>query len=483
MIIQRKKLLIAAAISSALVAAPSFATHVWGNASGTYHWDAQSLPVQISVIDSVATSWQTEMETSIDKWNISTVLNLAVNSVDDGSSARTNCAIANGELRVCNAAYGTSVGWLGLASLNIDANNHILYGVAKLNDSFTMDQDQKNSVMCQEIGHLFGLGHTSTDGSSQNTCMDYSSNSADGVWPNAHDYTLLEEIYGHIGGVTPPPTGSGELTNGTPETNVSGATNSEVAYYIDVPAGATDLSININGGSGDADLYVKFGSAPTTTSSDCRPYLGGNSETCDFAAPNEGRYYVMIRGYQAYSGVTLTASFTDGGGGTTPPDCTAGNGVLCNGVTESGLSAARRQTVNYYLDVPAGASNLAFNISGGTGDADLYVRYASAPTTSSWDCRPYKNGNTENCNFAAPSTGRYYVMVRAYQAFSGVSLTATYDGGTASAQSVQSEHGVRIEVHGRSEIWLKHHDNGSKTLTHIYLAGEENEVNEEENDD
>ena len=29
-------------------------------------------------------------------------------------------------------------------------------------------------------------------------------------------------------------------------------------------------------------------------------------------------------------------------------------------------------------------------MSGGTGDADLYVRAGSKPTTSTYDCRPYK---------------------------------------------------------------------------------------------
>jgi hypothetical protein len=44
--------------------------------------------------------------------------------------------------------------------------------------------------MCQEVGHLFGLGHTSEGGSSQGTCMDYS-NSPDSQWPNAQDYDML----------------------------------------------------------------------------------------------------------------------------------------------------------------------------------------------------------------------------------------------------------------------------------------------------
>jgi hypothetical protein len=53
--------------------------------------------------------------------------------------------------------------------------------------------------MCQEIGHLFGLGHTSEDGSSQDTCMDYSTSSTS-QHPNSHDYQQLSSMYGHLDG-------------------------------------------------------------------------------------------------------------------------------------------------------------------------------------------------------------------------------------------------------------------------------------------
>jgi hypothetical protein len=62
--------------------------------------------------------------------------------------------------------------------------------------------------MCQEIGHTFGLGHTSENGTSQNTCMDYFSNtganatSTVSTRPNSHDYALLESIYAHLDGST-----------------------------------------------------------------------------------------------------------------------------------------------------------------------------------------------------------------------------------------------------------------------------------------
>ena len=55
----------------------------------------------------------------------------------------------------------------------------------------------------------------------------------------------------------------------------------------------------------------------------------------------------------------------------------------------------------------------------------MYVRRGSAPTTSTYDCRPYTSGNSETCTFNAPTAGTYYVNVRAYAAYSGVSLKGT----------------------------------------------------------
>jgi hypothetical protein len=76
-----------------------------------------------------------------------------------------------------------------------------------------------------------------------------------------------------------------------------------------VPAGAKNLVVQLSGGTPDADLYVKFGSRPTISSYDCRPYTSSNNESCSVAAPKAGIYYVVVRGYSAYSGAVLKASF------------------------------------------------------------------------------------------------------------------------------------------------------------------------------
>ncbi len=219
------------------------------------------------------------------------------------------------------------------------------------------------------------------------------------------------------GGTTPPPTGGNALTNGTAKTGLSGSANSSQEFTLEVPAGATDLSFNMTGGTGDADLYVKFGSSPTTSSYDCRPYKGGNVESCPISNVQAGTYYVKVIGYSAFSGVSLTGSFTapTTGGGGTGFDTTVSN-----------ISASSGQWKYYTLDVPAGMSTFDVNTSGGSGDADLYIRFGSQPTTSAYDCRPYKGGNTEACSINNPTAGTWHIGVRAYSTFSGVNMDVSY---------------------------------------------------------
>jgi serine protease len=123
--------------------------------------------------------------------------------------------------------------------------------------------------------------------------------------------------------------------------------------------------------------------------------------------------------------------------GSAPPPPPPPGGTLSNGVPVTGLSATTGNSLNYTMVVPAGASNLRFVTSGGTGDMDMYVKFGSAPTDTSYDCRPYANGNAETCNIATAQAGTYYVRLKAYSSFSGVSVTGSYTtgGGGGSAQT------------------------------------------------
>ncbi|RVT46144.1 peptidase S8 [Rheinheimera sediminis] len=108
------------------------------------------------------------------------------------------------------------------------------------------------------------------------------------------------------------------------------------------------------------------------------------------------------------------ASGTGGGGGTGATS------------TVNNISVARNAWRYYTVVVPAGMSVLTVNTSGGTGDADLYVRRGSRPTTSAYDCRPYLNGNNESCTFNNPVAATYHIGIRGYTAVSGVTLATSY---------------------------------------------------------
>jgi hypothetical protein len=218
-----------------------------------------------------------------------------------------------------------------------------------------------------------------------------------------------------------PSSGTGSvLQNGVP-VGISGTLGSQQFWTMTVPTGASNLQFQMSGGTGDADLYVRFGSAPTMTTYDCRPFASGNNETCSFPSPAAGTWHVMVVGDDPYSGATLIGSYPTGGSGN----------VLQNGVPVSNLAGSLGSQQFWTMSVPAGASNLQFQTSGGTGDADLYVRFGSAPTMSTYDCRPFASGNNETCTFASPAAGTWHVLIVGDDPYSGMTLLGSYQTGTA----------------------------------------------------
>jgi Zn-dependent metalloprotease len=143
----------------------------------------------------------------------------------------------------------------------------------------------------------------------------------------------------------PPPPPSPVLQNGVPVTGLSASTGTMLMFTMDVPAGASNLVFQISGGTGDADLYVRFGAPPTTSTYNCRPYLDGNNETCTVAAPSAGTWHVGVRAYSSFSGLTLRGSFTAGGGtgwsGSASPNLAlVDNGQACHTLAVTGTGNA-----------------------------------------------------------------------------------------------------------------------------------------------
>jgi hypothetical protein len=212
----RHRNILVALVILLLAAVPVFASHGWGS----YHWgrSCSTCAVSINVYSSLTytnTNWADHLNKSIygdaanpntanrRGWDASPALTLSrvggAPAATTDSTTRANCPAINAAVRVCNYSYGAN-GWLGLASINTVSGSasHIAWGTAKMNDSYFASgypSTEKRHVMCQEVGHDFGLGHTSENGSSQNTCMDYYRNTSSSDWtstgPNQHDFDQL----------------------------------------------------------------------------------------------------------------------------------------------------------------------------------------------------------------------------------------------------------------------------------------------------
>jgi hypothetical protein len=177
--------------------------HAWEN----YHWARTSNPFSLKLGDNVTSAWDSYLRTASSDWSQSTVLDTTTpaGNVSSRDLKRKKCPPKSGQVEVCNATYGAT-GWSGLAQIWIAQDpatrlyTNITAGVANMNDTYfgSGDTAKRAHVMCQEIGHTFGLGHTSEDGSSQGTCMDYSRDSTNSQHPYPHDYEELERIYQHL---------------------------------------------------------------------------------------------------------------------------------------------------------------------------------------------------------------------------------------------------------------------------------------------
>ena len=173
----------------------ALASHAWGG----YHWARTQNPFTVKLGDNVSSKWDAFLTTTSSDWSASAVLNTVVVA---GSTSGRKCRPKAGQIEVCSEKYGAN-GWLGLAQIWV-SGVHITQATTKVNDTYfdtpTYDTTAwRNLVMCQEVGHDFGLAHQDENFSNPNlgSCMDYTSDPTSNQHPNSHDYEQLEIIYAH----------------------------------------------------------------------------------------------------------------------------------------------------------------------------------------------------------------------------------------------------------------------------------------------
>lgn len=212
---------VTAVLLAALGAAPASASHSWAG----YHWARTTNPFTVKLGDEVSNAWDGYLGTTgfapaaawngfpgsaAGDWSLdrspgaasTTAANPLNATVVAGLTTPRKCRAVGGRVEACDAYYGSN-GWLGLASVWI-SGAHITQATVKLNDTYFSTSTYNTSVwrasvMCQEVGHAFGLDHQDTSGADLHTCMDYANSPGnDNGHPNQHDYDQLASIYGHL---------------------------------------------------------------------------------------------------------------------------------------------------------------------------------------------------------------------------------------------------------------------------------------------
>lgn len=152
---------------------------------------------------------------------------------------------------------------------------------------------------------------------------------------------------------------------------------------------------------------------------------------------SEGEYNIslIVTDNQGASQSAITTA-------TIEKDSSVGDNILQNNQTVQ-TNGAQNEQQYFTFAVPQGASELVFTITGGEGDADLYVSYEAAPTETVYDCRPYIGGNEEQCAIDPVQVGTYQVMLHGYNAFENVQLTASYTPATSNMPDVCATQGSR----------------------------------------
>jgi hypothetical protein len=199
------------AIALLLLAGASVSVAYASNSWGKNHWDistAESVENPLVLRDNLTTlAWDASLASASADWNASVLKNQVVEGTN------TACNPVLGSVEVCNNAYGEN-NWLGIAQIWVYRGKagHIAQALVKVNDTYFVRPEYntiawRNSVMCQEVGHTYGLEHQDEvfDNSNLGTCMDYTNDpdgtvfgQADNQHPNQHDYDTLEEKYAHL---------------------------------------------------------------------------------------------------------------------------------------------------------------------------------------------------------------------------------------------------------------------------------------------
>ncbi|WP_394246297.1 S8 family serine peptidase [Vibrio profundi] len=203
-----------------------------------------------------------------------------------------------------------------------------------------------------------------------------------------------------------------ELANASGQSvTVSTTTGEDYEYY-------NGTSMATPHAAGVAALVWSY--HPQCTAAQVRNALKATATDIDVAGRDDRTGYGLINTNAAKEYLDAGCNGPDGGNNA--------DLVLENGVAKSPISGSLRSSTVYTFEVPNDATSASFSLIGGTGDADMYVKFNSEPTTASYDCRSWAGGNGEECVIENAQAGTYQVLIYGYAAYEGASLVASHNG-------------------------------------------------------
>ncbi|NMH59269.1 S8 family serine peptidase [Alteromonas ponticola] len=203
-------------------------------------------------------------------------------------------------------------------------------------------------------------------------------------------------------------------------------------YPVDRYATMSGTSMATPHVSGAAALLWSF--YPQCTNAEIRQALTVTAEDRGSAGRDNYYGYGIVKTKRAYD--YLSNQSCAAGSQVEPEPEEPGQGVT---QTIENIGSDVRGWVRMPFQVPAGVNSITFRTSGGEGDIAMYIRSGRWPSVSTFDCRSYNEGNSEECTIENPAEDEWWVGLRGKSAFSGVTLTYTIDEAESQGAGGQTE--------------------------------------------
>jgi hypothetical protein len=225
-----------------------------------------------------------------------------------------------------------------------------------------------------------------------------------------------------------------QLINGVPFGGLAGSTGNQKLFVLSVPSNAGSLAVSTSCGDPDADVYVKWGSPPTTSSWHFKSDMPGSNESISIGNPAGGNLYILVHAHSSYSGLAIVAQY-NGGDNVDVEE-------LDNGDTLTGIDGFTGDSHYFKVSLPANQDMVKVTLTGGDPDADLYVRWDDLPTTTQYTKKSTTSTSNESVTITDPGSGDLYILVHGFATYFNASLHVEWEGPGGSGTPIELTNGI-----------------------------------------